>query len=61
MKFEEWWDMFEGSDSVKEIAETAWNAALLVAANKCFESDGWDMHPKDYGKLVQSCRSEPPN
>lgn len=54
--FEEWWDCFEGEDSVKDIAEAAWNAALLAAANKCNESDGWDMHSKDYWKLIISCR-----
>ena len=66
MNFKDWWMLYEGNDSVQEMARTAWNAALLVAANKCYGSDGVlhggnDMRPKDYGDLVQTCRSEPHN
>lgn len=60
MTFEEWWDLFEGDDSTKEIAATAWNAAILAAAKKCNDSDGWDVIPKDYARLVLSCRVELP-
>lgn len=63
MDFEEWYEAYyrtqlEHPD--KETARVAWNSALVVASNKCFESDGWDMHPKDYGKLVLSCQATSP-
>jgi len=67
MTFEEWYSLyappedFDNRHAQLSMAETAWNAALLVAANKCYESDGWDMHPKDYGKLVESCRHKRSN
>lgn len=59
MNFDEWWALYWKRTnqpaifdaSMREIALTAWNAAIVTAANKVYEAkDG--MESNDYGGIV---------
>jgi len=55
--FERWFEIEQENNPdyvpSKKDCRAAWNAALVVAAAKISESDGWDLYPKDYAAMVK--------
>ena len=55
--FDKWFDIARENNPEdiinKKYCRAAWNAALVVAVSKIYDSDNWDLTQKDFAEIVE--------